>query len=117
MEKDGDAGRASQDIESGREGISHWKMILDQGVTTKEIEEYDYEGEGTEDDPYVVEWIENDPRNPMVGYIILSFHVRVLTYSRNGQRRRNGSWPLPWQTRCLSYPSVHPHSLEVFNRS
>ncbi|KAH3940998.1 hypothetical protein HBI56_136290 [Parastagonospora nodorum] len=65
MEKDGEAGRSSQDIESGREGISHWKMIFDQGVTTKEIEEYDYEGEGTEDDPYVVEWIENDPRNPM----------------------------------------------------
>ncbi|KAH4199349.1 hypothetical protein HBI95_178470 [Parastagonospora nodorum] len=65
MEKDGEAGRSSQDIESGREGISHWKMIFDQGVTTKEIEEYDYEGEGTEDDPYVVEWIENDPRNPI----------------------------------------------------
>lgn len=65
MEKDGEAGRSSQDVESGREGISHWKMIFDQGVTTKEIEEYDYEGEGTEDDPYVVEWIENDPRNPM----------------------------------------------------
>lgn len=66
MEKDGEAARSSPDVESGREGISHWKMIFDQGVTTKEIEEYDYEGEGTEDDPYVVEWIENDPRNPMV---------------------------------------------------
>lgn len=63
MEKDEAA--KSQDVESGREGISHWKMIMDQGVTTKEIEEYDYEGEGTEEDPYVVEWIENDPRNPM----------------------------------------------------
>lgn len=65
MEKENEAGRNSQDVESGREGISHWKMIMDQGVTTKEIEEWDYEGEGTEDDPYVVEWIENDPRNPM----------------------------------------------------
>ena len=40
-------------------------MILDQGVVTKEIIEYEYEGEGTDEDPYVVEWIENDPRNPM----------------------------------------------------
>lgn len=40
-------------------------MILDQGVVTNEIVNWDYEGEGTEDDPYVVEWIENDPRNPM----------------------------------------------------
>lgn len=63
MEKN-DNGNTS-DVESGREGISHWKMILDQGVTTKEIENWDYEGEGTEEDPFVVEWIDNDPRNPM----------------------------------------------------
>jgi hypothetical protein len=65
MEKDGDVARSNQDVESGREGISHWKMIMDQGVVTKEIAEWEYDGEGTEDDPYAVEWIENDPRNPM----------------------------------------------------
>lgn len=81
MEKDGEAGRSSQDVESGREGISHWKMIFDQGVTTKEIEEYDYEGEGTEDDPYVVEWIENDPRNPMV--CGRNCHVDIAQYSHS----------------------------------
>jgi multidrug resistance protein len=56
---------SNMDVESGREGISHWKMITDQGVVTKEIINYDYEGAGTEEDPYVVEWIDNDPRNPM----------------------------------------------------
>jgi hypothetical protein len=66
MEKEAETARSgNQDVESGRQGISHWKMITDQGVTTKEIEEWDYDGEGTEDDPYIVEWIENDPRNPM----------------------------------------------------
>jgi hypothetical protein len=70
MEKDNQqvaAGSAhsSQDVESGREGISHWQMIMDQGAVTKEIVNYDYEGGGTEEDPYVVEWIDNDPRNPM----------------------------------------------------
>ena len=67
MEKEAGEGRGGNnaDVESGREGIPHWKMILDQGVVTKEIIEWDYEGEGTEADPYVVEWIENDPRNPM----------------------------------------------------
>lgn len=70
MEKETQAGLSpAQDVESGREGISHWEMILDQGVTTKEIENWDYEGEGTEEDPYVVEWIDNDPRNPMVSII------------------------------------------------
>lgn len=53
-----------RDPESGREGIPHWTMILDQGVVTKEVAEWEYDGEGTEDDPYVVEWIENDARNP-----------------------------------------------------
>ncbi|OAL50691.1 MFS general substrate transporter [Pyrenochaeta sp. DS3sAY3a] len=66
MEKEtGAGGRGNMDLESGKEGISHWKMILDQGVVTNEIVNWDYEGEGTEEDPYVVEWIDNDPRNPM----------------------------------------------------
>lgn len=56
---------SNRDIESGREGISHWKLITDQGVVTKEIIDWEYEGEGTDEDPYVVDWIENDPRNPM----------------------------------------------------
>ncbi|KAK2685551.1 hypothetical protein QWA68_015416 [Fusarium oxysporum] len=52
------------DLESGRESISHWKMITNQGVVTKEIVHWNYEGSGTEYDPYVVEWIKDDPRNP-----------------------------------------------------
>jgi hypothetical protein len=65
MEKETESARISQDVESGREKIGHWKMIMDQGVVTKEVAEWNYDGEGTEDDPYVVEWIENDARNPM----------------------------------------------------
>lgn len=40
-------------------------MITDLGVVTNEMINYEYEGSGTEEDPYVVEWMENDPRNPM----------------------------------------------------
>jgi hypothetical protein len=65
QEQNASAAGSNMDLESGREGISHFQMIWDQGVVTKEIINYDYEGEGTEEDPYVVEWIENDPRNPM----------------------------------------------------
>ncbi|KAG9205887.1 hypothetical protein B5807_09562 [Epicoccum nigrum] len=57
--------RSSMDLESGREGISHWKMIFDQGVVTNDIVNWEYDGAGTEEDPYVVEWLPNDPRNPM----------------------------------------------------
>ena len=33
---------------------------------TPEVQKHDYEGSGTEDDPFVVVWIEHDPRNPML---------------------------------------------------
>jgi MFS family permease len=45
--------------------IPHWRILTDQGVVTSEIIEYPYVGSGTEEDPFVVEWIPNDPRNPM----------------------------------------------------
>mgnify|MGYP004507275877 CR=1 FL=1 len=64
-EKAAEPQMSNTDVESGREGISHWKMILDQGVVTNEIVNWEYEGSGTEEDPYAVEWLPNDPRNPM----------------------------------------------------
>ncbi|KZM24427.1 uncharacterized protein EKO05_0001572 [Ascochyta rabiei] len=64
-EKAAEPQSSTMDVESGREGISHWKMILDQGVVTNDIVNWNYEGSGTEEDPYAVEWLPNDPRNPM----------------------------------------------------
>lgn len=49
-----------------REKIPHWRLLLDQGVLTDEILNYAYSGSGTEEDPYAVTWIPNDPRNPML---------------------------------------------------
>jgi MFS family permease len=40
-------------------------MVIDQGITTPEIEQHVYPGSGTEDDPYRIDWLDNDPRNPM----------------------------------------------------
>ncbi|KAL4894122.1 major facilitator superfamily domain-containing protein, partial [Aspergillus ambiguus] len=45
--------------------IPHWRLIIDQGVVTQEIIDHPYAGSGTEDDPFIVTWIDNDPRNPM----------------------------------------------------
>lgn len=44
--------------------LSHWSLIRSQSVMTSEIEFHDYAGNGTETDPYVVEWLPDDPRNP-----------------------------------------------------
>ncbi|KAJ5682584.1 hypothetical protein N7462_005749 [Penicillium macrosclerotiorum] len=45
--------------------IPYWRLVFDQGVVTQEVMNHPYPGSGTEDDPYAVTWIPNDPRNPM----------------------------------------------------
>lgn len=58
---------ADKDVESGKpQQINHFKQVFDQAGVTSRVEEYDYDGSGTDDDPYVVAWIDNDPRNPML---------------------------------------------------
>lgn len=58
---------AEKDIESGKPGqLSHLKQVFSHAGITAEVENYNYEGSGTEEDPYVVNWIPNDPRNPML---------------------------------------------------
>jgi len=59
--------KVQSDIESGKgpKSIPHWKLLTQQGIVTPEIVNWKYDGKGTEEDPYVVEWIEDDPRNPM----------------------------------------------------
>lgn len=46
--------------------IPWWRLVVEQGIVTQEIIDYPYPGSGTDEDPYVVTWIPNDPRNPML---------------------------------------------------
>jgi hypothetical protein len=59
--------KGGADVESGRAmtKISHWRMLFDRGALTPEIENHQYAGAGTKEDPYMVTWIPNDPRDPM----------------------------------------------------
>lgn len=50
----------------GPQSVPHWRLVREQGLVTPEVLHWKYEGSGTEEDPYVVVWIENDPRNPML---------------------------------------------------
>ena len=45
---------------------SHWQWVIDQIHITEEVQNYPYRGSGTTEDPYVVEYIPNDPRDPML---------------------------------------------------
>ncbi|KAJ5247442.1 hypothetical protein N7468_002425 [Penicillium chermesinum] len=64
----GEKSRDGEQIEppATRTKIPYWRLIIDQGVVTPEIINYPYSGSGTEDDPYSVSWIPDDPRNPML---------------------------------------------------
>lgn len=57
------------DLESQRsdgDEITYWSFILNQGVLTDRIISHKFPGSGTDEDPYRVEYIPDDPRNPML---------------------------------------------------
>ena len=63
--------------------ITYWRFILDQPLITPSVMSGEYSGSGTATDPYVVVWIDKDPRNPMhlpTGLkIIITALVAILT--------------------------------------
>jgi hypothetical protein len=68
-----------KDAESGRSGrISHFQRVLHQGVLNDDIISHHYKGSGTESDPYVVIWIENDAVNPMNYPTALKWSITML---------------------------------------
>lgn len=70
-----------QDVESQKPGqgkCSHWRLVFDQTHVTKEVLEWNYRGSGTENDPYVVEYIDNDRRNPMLWTDTKKWMITVL---------------------------------------
>ena len=44
---------------------NYFNAVFSHALITPEVINYDYNGSGTEDDPFVVEFIPNDPRDPM----------------------------------------------------
>ena len=50
---------ASKDVESGKgpSSIPHFRLVRDQALVTSEVENWHYDGAGTEEDPYVWEYV------------------------------------------------------------
>lgn len=46
--------------------IPFWRLVVDQGAITQDVLDYTYPGSGTEEDPFAISWIPNDPRDPML---------------------------------------------------
>ncbi|KAK4944391.1 hypothetical protein LTR10_016277 [Elasticomyces elasticus] len=45
--------------------VAHWRLVFSQTLIFDDVLNYPYKGGGTTEDPYLVEWIPFDPRNPM----------------------------------------------------
>ena len=68
-----------KDLEAGQSGhISHSQRVLHQGVLNDDIVNHSYKGSGTEDDPFIVSWLENDPVNPMNYPLALKWSITML---------------------------------------
>jgi hypothetical protein len=55
----------SQKHEASIRKIPHWRLVASQSLITDEVLNHNYKGSGTSEDPYIVEFIAHDPRNPM----------------------------------------------------
>lgn len=45
--------------------LPYYRLVLDHAGCTPEVINHSYAGSGTEEDPYLVQWIPDDPRNPL----------------------------------------------------
>ncbi len=68
-----------KDAESGRSGrISHFTRVCQQGALDDDIIDHPYKGQGTEEDPYLVTWIDNDPVYPMNYSLTMKWSITML---------------------------------------
>ena len=58
--------------------IRHWRLVTCQTYMTDKILNYKYPGNGTEEDPFRVDWIPNDPRNPMLIPATMRWFIAVI---------------------------------------
>lgn len=55
-----------------------YRLLISQSTLTEEIINHNYAGSGTKEDPYCVEWIHNDPRNPLTMQNWLKWMITIL---------------------------------------
>lgn len=58
--------------------IPLWKLITSQSAFTPDVLEHIFPGSGTQEDPYLVEWIPNDSRNPLTMPQWIKWQITVI---------------------------------------
>lgn len=54
------------DPQKGLSRMSHWRIVASHSLVTPAVLNHRYAGSGTEEEPYLVEFITDDPRDPML---------------------------------------------------
>lgn len=64
--------------------LAHLRLVVSQSHITSQVLEHQYSGSGTEEDPYIVEFLHNDPRNPRnfptLGKWTITILVAIATF-------------------------------------
>jgi hypothetical protein len=63
---DGSSVNAATSSKATHPPIPLWKLVTSQSAFTPDVLEHTFPGSGTLEDPYRVEWIPDDPRNPLI---------------------------------------------------
>ncbi|KAI5300983.1 hypothetical protein KEM55_003407 [Ascosphaera atra] len=71
-------GDSSAEPRSSKNTIPYWRQVATPGAVNDYIINQHYDGSGTEEDPYSVSWLENDPRNPMAYGQVRKWTVTLL---------------------------------------
>ncbi|KAL8835690.1 MAG: hypothetical protein Q9170_003229 [Blastenia crenularia] len=73
------SGTLTEPVHSGRYNRpSYFRVVASQSLVTPEVRSHHYDGSGTEADPYVVEFVPNDPRNPMGFSMFRKWAITIL---------------------------------------
>jgi len=68
-----------KDVEASQpQKLSHIQQVFNVAGITADVENHNYHGAGTDDNPYVVNWIPNDPRNPMMYSTVRKWSITAL---------------------------------------
>lgn len=58
--------------------VPHWRLVASQSLITTQVLNHQYRGSGTTQDPYVVEFVAHDPRNPMEWSLCKKWFVTMV---------------------------------------
>jgi sugar phosphate permease len=78
--------------EPKQSSIAGWRLLVSKRNITDSIVAHQYAGSGTESDPYRVEWLENDPVNPLnyAGWkkwhitLVMALSTVAITFASSG---------------------------------